>query len=133
MGSPIPVGRSANISWPRLETSLPDGSTNSFVFTKRRRRMRLLKSFMKPTSGATLPVALPCRQSGPLPVAFAKQMVAAMGAWGWGMRQVMMDYNHWATLGVLGEILPWEDNRVELAEEKDQHGLPRREGHVQSS
>ena len=61
---------------------------------------------------------------GPLPVAFAKQMVAAMGAWGWGMRKVMMDYNHWATIGVLGEILPWEDNRVELAKEKDQHGLP---------
>ncbi|MBB6143077.1 choline dehydrogenase-like flavoprotein [Silvibacterium bohemicum] len=61
---------------------------------------------------------------GPLPVAFAKQMVAAVGAWGWGMRQVMMDYNHWATLGVLGEILPGEDNRVELAEEKDRHGLP---------
>src|SRR6202012_4267994 len=61
---------------------------------------------------------------GPLPVAFAKQMVAAMGAWGWGMRRIMMDYNHWATLGVLGEILPWEDNRVELAQEKDQHGLP---------
>jgi choline dehydrogenase-like flavoprotein len=60
---------------------------------------------------------------GPLPVAFAKQMAAAMGAWGWGMRQVMMDYNHWATIGVLGEILPWEDNRVELGEEKDQHGL----------
>jgi len=60
---------------------------------------------------------------GPLPVAFARQMVAAMGAWGWGMRRVMMDYNHWATLGVLGEILPWEDNRVELAEEKDQFGL----------
>ncbi|WP_254062152.1 GMC family oxidoreductase [Acidobacterium sp. S8] len=61
---------------------------------------------------------------GPLPVAFAKQMVAAIGAWGWGMRRVMMDYNHWATLGVLGEILPWEENRVELAEEKDRHGLP---------
>lgn len=61
---------------------------------------------------------------GPLPVAFAKQMIAAMGAWGWGLRRVMMDYNHWATLGVLGEILPWEDNRVELADEKDQYGLP---------
>jgi choline dehydrogenase-like flavoprotein len=61
---------------------------------------------------------------GPLPVAFAKQMTAAMGAWGWGMRRVMMDYNHWATLGVLGEILPWEDNRVDLADEKDQHGVP---------
>ena len=40
------------------------------------------------------------------------------------MRRVMMDYNHWATLGVLGEILPWEDNRVELADEKDQYGIP---------
>ncbi len=61
---------------------------------------------------------------GPLPVAFAKQMMVAKGAWGWGMRRVMMDYNHWAALGVLGEILPWPDNRVELAEEKDQFGIP---------
>ena len=35
-----------------------------------------------------------------------------------------MDYNHWACLGLLGEILPWKDNRVELAEDKDQFGLP---------
>ncbi|HEX4203783.1 MAG TPA: GMC family oxidoreductase [Ktedonobacteraceae bacterium] len=60
---------------------------------------------------------------GPLPIAFGKQMMGAKGAWGWGMRRVMMDYNHWAALGVLGEILPWEDNCVELAEETDQHGL----------
>jgi choline dehydrogenase-like flavoprotein len=61
---------------------------------------------------------------GPLPIAFAKQMMMAKGAWGWGMRRVMMDYNHWAALGVLGEILPWPDNRVELAEEKDRFGIP---------
>jgi hypothetical protein len=61
---------------------------------------------------------------GPLPLAFAKQMMVAKGAWGRGMRKVMMDYNHWAALGLLGEILPWEENRVELAEEKDRHGLP---------
>jgi choline dehydrogenase-like flavoprotein len=61
---------------------------------------------------------------GPLPVAFAKQMMVAKGAWGWGMRRVMMDYNHWAALAVLGEILPWDDNRVELAPEKDQFGIP---------
>lgn len=61
---------------------------------------------------------------GPLPVAFAKQMMVAKGAWGWGMRRAMMDYNHWAALGVLGEILPWEDNRVELAAEKDHFGIP---------
>jgi hypothetical protein len=60
----------------------------------------------------------------PLPIAFGKQMVAAKKAWGWGLRREMMDYNHWATLGVLGEILPWHDNCVKLAAEKDQFGLP---------
>jgi choline dehydrogenase-like flavoprotein len=60
---------------------------------------------------------------GPLPIAFAKQMMVAKGAWGWGMRQVMMDYNHWAALGLLGEILPHADNRIELSDERDQHGL----------
>ena len=61
---------------------------------------------------------------GPLPIAFAKQMMVAKGAWGWGMRRAMMDYNHWCALGVLGEILPWADNRVQIAEEKDTFGIP---------
>jgi choline dehydrogenase-like flavoprotein len=61
---------------------------------------------------------------GPLPNAFAKQMLAAKKAWGWGMRREMMDYNHWASFGLLGEILPWADNTVTLAEEKDRFGLP---------
>ncbi|WP_373324638.1 GMC oxidoreductase [Reticulibacter mediterranei] len=60
---------------------------------------------------------------GPLPIAFSKQMLVAKSAWGWGMRRVMMDYNHWAALGVLGEILPWEENRVTLADETDHYGL----------
>jgi choline dehydrogenase-like flavoprotein len=60
---------------------------------------------------------------GPLPIAFAKQMMAARGSWGWGMRRIMMDYNHWSAFGLLGEILPWPENRVTLAEEKDQFGL----------
>lgn len=61
---------------------------------------------------------------GPLPIALAKQFAVAKGAWGWGMRQVMMDSNHWAALGLLGEILPAHDNRVELADETDAFGLP---------
>jgi choline dehydrogenase-like flavoprotein len=56
---------------------------------------------------------------GPLPIAFAKQMMAAKKLWGWGLRREMMDYNHWSPLGLLGEILPWEDNRVEIADGKD--------------
>ena len=68
---------------------------------------------------------------GPLPIAFAKQMMAAKRAWGWGLRRVMMDYNHWSALGLLGEVLPWEDNRIELANGRDgrhdahdRYGLP---------
>jgi choline dehydrogenase-like flavoprotein len=60
---------------------------------------------------------------GPLPIAFAKQMMAARGSWGWGMRRIMMDYNHWSAFGLLGEILPWADNRVTLSDETDQFGL----------
>jgi len=60
---------------------------------------------------------------GPLPIAFGKQMVSAKRAWGWGLRREMMDYNHWASFGLLGEILPWPDNRVTLSEERDQFGI----------
>ncbi|HEX4004541.1 MAG TPA: GMC family oxidoreductase [Acidobacteriaceae bacterium] len=61
---------------------------------------------------------------GPLPIAFGKQMVSAKRAWGWGLRREMMDYNHWAAFGLLGEILPWSDNRVTLAEDdRDRFGL----------
>jgi len=60
---------------------------------------------------------------GPLPIAFGKQMVSARRAWGWGLRREMMDYNHWASFGLLGEILPWPDNRVTLSEERDQFGI----------
>lgn len=60
----------------------------------------------------------------PLPISFAKHMMGAKQVWGWGMRRVMMDYNHWAAFGLLGEILPWADNRVTIADEKDQFGLP---------
>jgi choline dehydrogenase-like flavoprotein len=60
---------------------------------------------------------------GPLPIAFGKQMVSTKRAWGWGLRREMMDYNHWASFGLLGEILPWPDNRVTLSEERDQFGI----------
>jgi len=60
---------------------------------------------------------------GPLPIAFGKQMVAARKAWGWGLRREMMDYNHWASFGLLGEILPWADNTVTLSDDQDRFGL----------
>ena len=36
----------------------------------------------------------------------------------------MRDYNFWLQLGIIGEILPYENNRVELTNEKDNYGLP---------
>jgi len=60
----------------------------------------------------------------PLPISFAKQMMQAKGAWGWGLRRLGMDYNHWAAIAVLGELLPNAHNRVQLADLKDSFGLP---------
>ncbi len=51
-------------------------------------------------------------------------MISSKKAWGWGLRREVMDYNHWAGFDLLGEILPWANNRVTLAEDKDKFGVP---------
>ena len=59
----------------------------------------------------------------PLPIGWAEHVLAD-GHWGRALREYMRDYNHWATIGVLNELLPHQDNRVTLADETDQYGLP---------
>ncbi|HJQ49156.1 MAG TPA: GMC family oxidoreductase [Gaiellaceae bacterium] len=60
---------------------------------------------------------------GPLPIDWA-QHVQSEGHWGQALREYMRDYNHWTLLGVLCELMPLAENRVTLASEKDQHGMP---------
>jgi choline dehydrogenase-like flavoprotein len=60
---------------------------------------------------------------GPLPIAWAEHVLAD-GHWGHALREYMRDYNHWTTLGLLCELLPQPANRVTLADETDEHGLP---------
>jgi choline dehydrogenase-like flavoprotein len=60
---------------------------------------------------------------GPLPIDWA-QHVLAEGHWGQALREYMRDYNHWTLLGVLCELMPLAENRVTLASEKDQYGMP---------
>jgi choline dehydrogenase-like flavoprotein len=60
---------------------------------------------------------------GPLPIAWAEHVLAD-GHWGHALREYMRDYNHWSTLGVLCELLPRAENRVTLAGEADEHGMP---------
>ncbi len=59
----------------------------------------------------------------PLPIDWAMH-VQAEGHWGHALREYMRDYTHWTVLGVLCELLPLAENRVTLAAEKDQYGLP---------
>jgi choline dehydrogenase-like flavoprotein len=59
----------------------------------------------------------------PLPIGWAEH-VTAEGHWGRTLRMYMRDYVHWATLGILAELLPQADNRVTLSHETDDYGLP---------
>ena len=59
----------------------------------------------------------------PLPVGWAEHVLAA-GHRGHALREYMRDYNHWAVLGALCELLPLPENRVTLADERDQFGIP---------
>ncbi len=59
----------------------------------------------------------------PLPIGWAEHVLAD-GHWGTAMREYMRDYNHWSTLGALSELLPLPENRVTLADERDELGMP---------
>jgi choline dehydrogenase-like flavoprotein len=59
----------------------------------------------------------------PLPIGWAEHVIAE-GHTGPALREYMRDYNHWTTVGALNELLPQAENRVTLAEEKDQNGMP---------
>jgi len=59
----------------------------------------------------------------PLPITWAEH-VAAQGHWGPALREYMSDYVHWSCLGALCELLPQAENRVTLAEQTDQRGMP---------
>nr|MBA3408025.1 GMC family oxidoreductase [Solirubrobacterales bacterium] len=59
----------------------------------------------------------------PLPIGWAEHVLAD-GHWGKALREYMRDYNHWTTLGALSELLPQAENRVTLADQRDEHGTP---------
>ena len=59
----------------------------------------------------------------PLPIGWAEHVLAE-GHWGRALREYMRDYNHWATVGVLNELLAQPENRVTLADEPDPYGMP---------
>ncbi|HUB44584.1 MAG TPA: GMC family oxidoreductase [Acetobacteraceae bacterium] len=61
---------------------------------------------------------------GPLPQLWANTLANGRGLWGDRLMAAMQDYNHQVGLKIVGEMLPQERNRVTLADETDQYGLP---------
>jgi choline dehydrogenase-like flavoprotein len=61
----------------------------------------------------------------PLPIAMSHLVIEETGAFGEALLEAMQRYNHYAAIGVLGEILPDERNHVSLhPTAKDQFGIP---------
>jgi choline dehydrogenase-like flavoprotein len=61
---------------------------------------------------------------GPLPQLWANTQMSAHGLWGERLLAAMENYNHQVGLKIVGEMLAHDSNRVTLAEDKDQYGLP---------
>ncbi len=61
---------------------------------------------------------------GPLPIEWVSVQTGARGLWGEDLRRAMLDYNHMIGVKMVGEMLPNEANRVTLADDLDQYGLP---------
>ena len=59
------------------------------------------------------------------PIAFAEALVSSNpDLWGRELMEVLDEYAHWGLLATLGEVLPDPENRVTLADERDEHGQP---------
>lgn len=64
---------------------------------------------------------------GARPVEFASGVSKANGGpvWGDRFREALLNYNRYGRVTLVGEVLPSVTNRVTLADEKDEYGLPR--------
>jgi choline dehydrogenase-like flavoprotein len=59
------------------------------------------------------------------PIAFGRALAGSNpDLWGDDLIAVLDEYSHWGLLAGLGEVLPNPDNRVTLADEVDEHGVP---------
>lgn len=61
---------------------------------------------------------------GPLPALWSATQAIDRGLWGEPLIREMEKYNHHVGLKIVGEMMPQERNRVTLADETDQFGLP---------
>lgn len=61
---------------------------------------------------------------GSRPLEMSKGISKSAKLWGRRLREVMLDYNFYGRVTLVGEVLPNPANSVTLAAEKDEYGLP---------
>lgn len=74
-------------------------------------------------AGKDFPGGYSYMSQGPLATDWAHTVTGQRGLWGMELRNEMAKYIHQAGLKIVGEVLPQECNRVELADETDEFGL----------
>ncbi|HEX7713238.1 MAG TPA: GMC family oxidoreductase, partial [Bacillota bacterium] len=62
---------------------------------------------------------------GARPLGIAANLASKAGIWGKDLYHIMRDYNYYAQVTMVGEVLPVESNCVTLGTEKDEYGLYR--------
>ena len=62
---------------------------------------------------------------GVVPQTWADQVARGRGLWGQALVDYIDRYNFTAGIGINGECLPYEDNRLVLSDEVDESGLPK--------
>lgn len=62
---------------------------------------------------------------GSRPLGLAKNLASKADKWGKKLYDIMRDYNFYAQVTVVGEILPDNNNTVTLSDEKDEYGMYR--------
>lgn len=64
---------------------------------------------------------------GARPLAFVNAISKSTKGYLWGreLYDLMLDYNYYGRITLVGEVLPDEKNTITLTEEKDKYGLPR--------
>jgi hypothetical protein len=74
-------------------------------------------------TGKDFPGGYSYMSQGPLAIDWAHTVTSGRGLWGMELRNEMAKYIHQAGLKIVGEVLPQERNRVQLADETDEFGL----------
>lgn len=62
---------------------------------------------------------------GSRPLGLASNLATAAGIWGKELRKIMLEWNYYARITVVGEVLPSSSNYITLSDEKDEYGIPR--------